>query len=101
MSQTLIVNVKQCSTGFEGIIHLPNTAIKLANTNGSTIFATRGSLTQAVQRFSVAFGKKTEVAERNLAGSNLRQIAPQKKAAKKNTSNCNKKKVSSTKKSNT
>jgi hypothetical protein len=78
MSKTLIVNVKQCSSGFEGVIQLPNTAIKLANKSGCTLFATRGALTQAAQRFASVFGQKTEFAE------------PQKKAAKKNTISGNK-----------
>jgi len=86
MSKTLIVNVKQCSNGFEGVIQLPNTAIKLANKSGCTLFATRGSLTQAAQRFAAVFGQKTEFSE------------PQKKAAKKNTTSGNK--VAASSKSN-
>lgn len=91
MSKLLKVTVRTVKNGVEGVYQLPNsTNAKLAAKSGATIFANRGSLSQAAQRLATSIGWKSELVDTQMAKAAKKSNTPKKTCASKSKKTCSK-----------
>jgi len=83
MSKLLKITVRTLKNGVEGTFQLPNsTNAKLAAKSGATIFANRGSLSQAAQRLATSIGWKSELVDSQMTKAAKKSNAPKKSCIK-------------------